>query len=298
MNSVVSKVFWFMATLSLLEMVRCARGELAPASESTAMSLAGAPAVGASALPTARADRHTPGPPAPPSFATVVAGLSVLSDERVDSEGHAHEWIVVRIDLEQHRLQVRSRGRSSFADLRAEANLLVAANGGFFDPQLQASGLLVSGRVVLARERSGGGSGVLAIAQRRARLLQRGARLPAKTDFAVQCGPRLIEPDGSVGIRNDDGQRAARTVACIRNGGQELDLVVVMSKGQLGDGPGLLQLARWLSEPLAPEERSGCEAALNLDGGPSTGILIAGVPELFRAPLGPVPFALLVTRPQ
>jgi hypothetical protein len=220
----------------------------------------------------------------------------VLSDERVDAEGQAHEWIVVRIELEQHRLQVRPRGPASFADLRAETDLLVAVNGGFFDPQLAASGLLVSERAVLARERSGGGSGVLAIAQRRARLLRRGARLPAETDFAVQCGPRLIEPDGSVGILRDDGQRAARTAACIRDGGRELDLIVVTGRGQLG-GPGLLQLARWLSEPLAPGEPSGCEAALNLDGGPSTGILVAGVPALFRAPLGPVPFALVVARP-
>jgi hypothetical protein len=108
----------------------------------------------------------------------------------------------------------------------------------------------------------------------------------------------LIEPDGSIGIRSDDGQRAARTAACIRNAGQELDLVVVTSKDQLGGGPSLLQLARWLGEPLAPGESSGCDAALNLDGGPSTGIVIADVPKLFRAPLGPVPFALVIARPQ
>jgi uncharacterized protein YigE (DUF2233 family) len=291
----VSKVFWFLGALLVLGMVRCVRGEHSPASESSAAPLPGAPGVGASALSTPRADSPIPGAPSP-TFETVVTGLSVLSDERVDAEGKAYEWIVVRIDLDQHQLRVRPRGPAPFADLRAETDVLVAVNGAFFDPQLEASGLLVSGRVVLARERSGGGSGVLAIAQRRARLLRRGARLPAQTDFAVQCGPRLIEPDGSVGIRSDDGQRAARTAACIRNGGQELDIIVVTSKGRPG-GAGLLQLARWLSEPLAPGEPSGCEAALNLDGGPSTGIVIAGMPELFHAPLGPVPFALVVKRP-
>jgi uncharacterized protein YigE (DUF2233 family) len=171
----------------------------------------------------------------------------------------------------------------------------VAVNGGFFDPQLAASGLLISRGAVLARERAGAGSGVLAVANRRAHLLKRGERLPPATDFAVQCGPRLVESGGSVGIRHDDGQRAARTAACIREGGQELDLVITMSQGQLGGGPSLLQLARWLTEPLAQGEPSGCDAALNLDGGPSTGIVVAGRPAAYRAPLGPVPFALLVT---
>jgi uncharacterized protein YigE (DUF2233 family) len=289
----VSKVFCFLVTLSLLGMLRCARSELAPVSESRPAPLAEEPSIGASAPSAPPPDSPAATPPASPTFETLVAGLSVLSDERVDADGDAHEWIVVRIDLERHALTVRARGPASFADLRADSDLLVAVNGGFFDPQLEASGLLVSGRAVLARERSGGGSGVLAIAGRRARLLPRGARLPAETDFAVQCGPRLIEPDGSIGIRSDDGQRAARTAACIRNAGQELDLVVVRSKAQLG-GPGLWQLARWLSEPLASGEPSGCEAALNLDGGPSTGIVVAGMPDLFRAPLGPVPFALVV----
>jgi hypothetical protein len=137
---------------------------------------------------------------------------------------------------------------------------------------------------------------VLVIAEGRARLLERGASLPEKTDFAVQCGPRLIEADGSVGIRTDDGQRAARTALCIREGGRELDVIVAASQERLGAGPGLFQLARWLAEPLAPGEPSGCEAALNLDGGPSTGLVVASAPALFRAPLGPVPFVLVVPR--
>lgn len=231
-----------------------------------------------------------------PSFEPLAAGLSVLASERIDSEGEAHEWIVVRIDLRMHRLQVRARGEAPFAELLDAPDVLVAVNGGFFDPELGASGLLMSEGVTLARERPGGGSGRLVIAQGVARLQARGVPLPPRADFAVQCGPRLIEPDGAVGIRSDDGQRAARTAACIRDGGRELDLIVAASEKHLGSGPGLLQLARWLAEPLASGETSGCESALNLDGGPSTGIVVAGAPSLLREPLGPVPFALVVPR--
>ena len=137
---------------------------------------------------------------------------------------------------------------------------------------------------------------MLVIAQGLARLLPRGTALPDDADFAVQCGPRLIEPGGAIGIRTDDGQRAARTAACIREGGRELNLIVAASQQRLGAGPGLFQLARWLAEPLAAGEPSGCEAALNLDGGPSTGLVVASAAELFRAPLGPVPFVLVVPR--
>ena len=295
---------WWLAALSLLALARCARHEPAPS------ALAAPPPLDEAASAAAPA----PGPPgpaarlpfAPPegsprrlerrAFEPLATGLSVLASERVDADGESHDWTVVRIDLRAHRLQVRARGEATFTDLLDAPDVLAAVNGGFFDPELGASGLLISEGVTLARERPGGGSGVLVIAQGLARLQARGARLPPEADFAVQCGPRLIEADGSVGIRSDDGQRAARTAACIRHGGHELDLIVAASKKHLGGGPGLLQLARWLAEPLAPGEPSGCEAALNLDGGPSTGIVVARAPDLLREPLGPVPFALVVPR--
>jgi hypothetical protein len=274
----------------LLGLARCAREEPArpPAErvEPASAGLAPHDATPGVALPVAVAAAV---------FQRVVPGLSVLADERTDSEGRAHEWIVTRIDLQQHRLRVRALGDVPFARLLGDTDLLVAVNGGFFDPDLQASGLLLSGGSLLARQRAGGGSGVLAVAKQRARLLKRGEPLPQGTDFSVQCGPRLIEAGGAIGIRGDDGQRAARTAACIREAGRELNFVVALGKGQLGGGPGLLQLAQWLAQPLAPGEPSGCEAALNLDGGPSTGIVVAGLPKLGRLPLGPVPFALVVT---
>lgn len=300
---VVVKVFRWLVAVSVLASPSCSRSEPAPSARVAATPLAEGPSASApgpstEAPPTGPSAprEEDPRPQATGSFAPVVAGLSVLASERVDADGVAHEWSVVRLDLRVHRLQVRARGEAPFAELRGAPDVLVAVNGGFFDPALGASGLLISEGLVLARERPGGGSGVLVIAQGLAQLRERGEPLPAGTDFALQCGPRLIEPGGTVGIRSDDGQRAARTAACIREGGRELDLIVAASKLQLGRGPGLLQLAHWLAEPLAPGEPSGCEAALNLDGGPSTGVVVAGAPELFREPLGPVPFALVVPR--
>jgi len=292
------QVLRWLAALSLFSNPGCARAE--PAPSAGAEPLVEAPSAGASSTSSAASQASGEGAAGGRgggAFEPLVAGLSVLTSERVDSDGEAHDWTVVRIDLSVHRLQVRARGEAPFAELLDAPDVLVAANGGFFDPELRASGLLMSEGVALARERPGGGSGLLVIAQGRAALQARGTRLPPKADFAVQCGPRLIETDGAIGIRSDDGQRAARTAACIRDRGRELDWVVATSKRHLGSGPGLLQLAHWLAEPLARGEVSGCEAALNLDGGPSTAVVVAGAPELFRAPLGPVPFALVVPRP-
>ena len=284
-----------LGALTLLGLARCAREEaVRPSPARVEGSAVEAVAAVRDAAPPPRA--ATPAPAAASVFQTLAAGLSVLADTRTDAEGLEHEWIVARIDLRQHRPQVRALGALPFARLLADAGVLVAVNGGFFDLNLRASGLLLSGGSLLARERAGGGSGVLAVANQRAHLLKRGEPLPRGTDFSMQCGPRLIEAGGAVGIRSDDGQRAARTAACIREAGRELDLVVTQRKGHLGGGPSLLQLAQWLAGPLAPGEPSGCDAALNLDGGPSTGIIVAGLPELERLPLGPVPFALVVAR--
>ena len=101
---------------------------------------------------------------------------------------------------------------------------------------------------------------------------------------------------GRLVLRRDDHKRAARTAACIRNGGRELDLVLAWTRNSDKDGPGLAQLARWLAEPILDGDGSGCEAALNLDGGPSTGIVLAEPPEELHRPFGHVPWALVVKR--
>lgn len=229
-------------------------------------------------------------------FMAIGQGFWSFRDERMDTEGRSTEWVVLRLDLTQHRLSVLALGTRPFWELSRDPKLTLAVNGGFFHPDLAPAGLLVSEGVELGAKRRGGGSGILVVVGSEARLLKREEAVPREAALAIQCGPRLIEAGGAVGIRSDDGKRAARTAACIRKNGRELNFVVALTKNGLGEGPGLLQFANWLKAPLAPRESSGCQAALNLDGGPSTGVLVSGAPELSRRPLGPVPFALVATR--
>ncbi len=112
--------------------------------------------------------------------------------------------------------------------------------------------------------------------------------------LAVQCGPRLVEPGPAVGIRSDRGDRYARAAACVREGGATLDFVVTWSQDEPLHGPGLLAFALALAGPSPAGDPTGCEVAVNLDGGPSAGLHVAGVNEATHRPLGPVPWAIVL----
>jgi uncharacterized protein YigE (DUF2233 family) len=143
-----------------------------------------------------------------------------------------------------------------------------------------------------------GGSGTLVVRENRAELVDAAAPLPPapRIDLAVQCGPRLVERDGSPGIYRDDGQRYARTAACIRDDGRTLDIVVTWTRDAPMRGPGLYNFARLLAAASPVGDPRGCAAALNLDGGPSTGVWTRDAPAASHAPLGPVPWILVVRR--
>jgi uncharacterized protein YigE (DUF2233 family) len=280
----VNRMCWWLLAGLLLLSSSCSRRDSNSASASSASQRA----------PSVAATSSTTRAGAALAFTARSPALSIAKGRLTDSTGVDHEWRAARVDLSRSRLRIRAVESRNLADALRDANLVLAVNAGFFDRDLSASGLLISAGAKLAETRRGGGSGILIVHDSRAELLGREDALPPKLDFAVQCGPRLIERDGSVGIHRNDEKRAARTVACVRDGGRQLDLIVAFTPERRGDGPTLFELAHRLSMPLAPDDKSGCEAALNLDGGPSTGMVVPAAPELRYDPVGPVPFALVV----
>lgn len=171
---------------------------------------------------------------------------------------------------------------------RSSAELVV--NAGFFDPEGKPVGLSVSGGRVLSPASKTMSGGVLRIDDGEASLVategfELGTPPPS---FAVQCRPRLVV-DRLVNIRGDDGVRAERTAACLRDGGRTLDFVLARPLPGTPT-PTLFELATSLAA-------LGCEQALNLDGGPSTGAAVrtaTGVELL--APRGGVRQAIAVRR--
>ncbi|MBX3208563.1 MAG: phosphodiester glycosidase family protein [Labilithrix sp.] len=164
---------------------------------------------------------------------------------------------------------------------RSGADLVV--NGGFFDPEGKPVGLAISEGAVLSRLGKNLSGGVLASDGARAELFAaEGFVLPEGAKFAIQCRPRLVVA-GDANVKSDDGKRAERTALCTRDAGRVIDVVIVRgSDDGESPGPSLFALARHLAD-------AGCESALNLDGGPSTGVAwreADGVKLL--APRGPV----------
>jgi uncharacterized protein YigE (DUF2233 family) len=173
---------------------------------------------------------------------------------------------------------------------------IFAVNGGYFEPDFKPSGLLIEDGRVVSDWQERGGSGALVVRGGRASIASEAVGAPASVELAVQCGPRLVEPGGVVGMKGDDGKRAERTAACVRRGGRELNFVIAAGPNVGGAGPTLFQFAEWLSAPLSPGESGGCDAALNLDGGPSTGVVSRGFSRKETVtPRGPVPWALVAT---
>lgn len=175
-----------------------------------------------------------------------------------------HEVLAFRVALSRARVTIADAAMSQdLAGVLAREGGSLAVNGGFFEVDTRPEGLAVSeGRELSARSLALGG-GVVTVSGGRARLFAVEDYAPPEgLDFAVQCRPRLVV-GGAQHVKKDDGRAAERTALCLRDGGATLE--VVLARGEAaGSGP---TLSAW-SALLAAR---GCEGALNLDGGPSTG---------------------------
>ena len=191
----------------------------------------------------------------------------------------------ISVDLALAELRVaRAAARGGRLFEMVPAGAVAAVNGGYFDERFRPVGWLVDHGSELAPRVARSSGGALAV---RGSTLYIGPvkEVPFPPEFAVQNGPRLVETGGRIGIRADDGKRAARTVAC--DAEQRLHLIVVLARPL--EGPTLHETARLLLG-------LGCRTALNLDGGPSSGVWLppsAGLQP--TEPAAPIAYAIAVT---
>jgi uncharacterized protein YigE (DUF2233 family) len=186
--------------------------------------------------------------------------------------------------LERYDLRIEDVGMSTALDaVLSRTNADFVVNGGFFDPTGRPVGLAMSDGEILSKLGARLSGGVLTSDGARAQLFAtEGFTVPDGGRFAVQCRPRLVV-DGAPNIKSDDTTRAERTALCIRDAGRTVDVAIVRgSDDGESAGPSLFSLARHLAAV-------GCEAALNLDGGPSTGAAWREGGEVrLLAPRGPI----------
>ena len=201
----------------------------------------------------------------PPRFVTVAPGIAhaifqVRPEDAEPFSGHAF-----KIDLDVAELRLIPAGtpssRRTVEEIVASYPAVVAINASFFDKEGRAMGLAVDeGRLIAGGKRQSWGA--LVVDDRMARIVL-GADINDHLGhrLVVQGIPRLV-----VGgkVQQLKPQRAERTAVCAEG---SVIVLVVSTKAET------TAFARFLAD--APEKGGlGCGVALNLDGGPSTQLVV------------------------
>jgi exopolysaccharide biosynthesis protein len=222
----------------------------------------------------------------PARFVTVAPGIAHATFEVQPDDAEAFSGHAFTVDLDVVDLRLIPAGgpssRRTVAQIVAPYPVVVAINASFFDTEGSAMGLAVDGGRVMAggKRRSWG---ALVIDDRNARIML-GAEI--KDDHAhrlvVQGIPRLVV-EGK--IQPLKPQIAERTAVCARG---SVVVIVVSTKAET------TPFARFLADPL-DQGGLGCRDALNLDGGPSTQLVVKLPALTLSLPGGSgVPNALVV----
>lgn len=198
-------------------------------------------------------------------FATIAPGISYATFDQRPPDSEPFSGHAFRIDLSQSELRLAPAGgassRQTVEQIASTFPAVVAVNASFFDETGRAMGVAVSeGRLTGTGRRNSWGA--LVVSGQDARIVL-GSDIPDRyaDRLIVQGIPRLVV-GGTVPRLKP--QLAERTAVCAA--GNHV-VIVVATKVET------MAFARFLAE--APERAGlGCSDALNLDGGPSTQLVV------------------------
>jgi hypothetical protein len=219
-----------------------------------------------------------------PGLERRVISIHTAEDQLVES---VYIW---RLDQEHFRLDVAfDETPKSLETWQAETDAALVVNGGYFS--ITDETYFPNGLTVIDGEATGssyyGFGGMLAIQESGAELrwlVPQPYEMDEPLQAALQSFPVLVKPGGVLGFEaeQEDYKKARRTAI-----GQDWDgriLLIVAPQGYFT----LHELSVFLTE-----SDLDLEIALNLDGGGSTGILVANRREVIP-PRTPLPFVILV----
>ncbi len=255
----------------LLTMLSCAVGCALPMPPPipTAPTASNAPAAPDSAITAPSSLPLSDG-----TWTVLAPGLERSHILREADSGRAVERVyVLRVDPAQIRLDVAyAPGEARSLDRwLADTGALAVVNGGYFTAEFHATGLLIADSVQYGAT-YGAFAGMLAIDAAGHADLRWLQQQPFNPDepltAALQSFPLLVQPGGLHGFPDDGGLPARRTVVARDTDGRFLFIVAP------GGTFTLHGLATWLVE-----SDLAIDIALNLDGGTSSGLLVATPPE-------------------
>jgi uncharacterized protein YigE (DUF2233 family) len=171
----------------------------------------------------------------------------------------------------KHSLKVFDQGltgRSTLGDVMQQNRCLAGVNGGYFQPDFEPVGMLVSdGRIIRGPQHAKLLSGALVVTTNHIKLLRSTDPLPGKNaQHALQAGPFLVDGGKTVPGLND-ARNARRTVILTDGKG---DWALVSSSALT-----LAEIGLILAEPSLLPHNLKVDRALNLDGGSSTSLWVA-----------------------
>ena len=191
---------------------------------------------------------------------------------------------VVRVDSEKAKWAIGQdvNNPQMVSSWQEKLNADLVINGGYFDETNNSTGLLVVNKRQfgnLTTNGRNGYTGMLLIKDGKPELRylpQNNFSEKEKIDFGLQTFPTLINQGKNL-IAQDSGKTARRTVLAQDKNGQ---IYIVISEFFIS----LFQLSDWLvNSELKPQ------IAINLDGGPSTGLIIKTKETYYKAESAPVP---------
>lgn len=200
------------------------------------------------------------------------------------------EWVesitILRLDAASFAFDVAYAPGAplSLQDWQAEREALLVVNGGFFTEEDAATGLVVSGGERFGSSYDGFG-GMFAVTETGPQvrwLVDQPYDGEEPLIAALQAFPMLLTSGGVPGVAQDDGQRARRSV--VAQDGEGRVYFLVANQGYFT----LFGLSRYLAQ-----SDMGLLRALNLDGGASSGMLLAE-PEIVVPALSLLPTVIVV----
>jgi exopolysaccharide biosynthesis protein len=215
-------------------------------------------------------------------WTTVGTGLErrVINESELESGAYKTLYLL-RIDPAHYRFEIgyRPEDPQSLARWSTDSGALIVANGGFFNDEGEATGLIIADGNVSGTSFEEFG-GMLSIVDGRPELrwLTQEPYLPSEElTAALQSFPMLVEPGGKLGVKENDGERARRTV--IAQDSESRILLIVAPSATFT----LSEISRYLVDSDLNIDR-----AINLDGGASTGLLLTdpaeGIPAFVELP--------------
>lgn len=218
------------------------------------------------------------------SYANVLASLD---------DGSRKELLLVKVDPHAFEFKVyhnpSEKEAKSLKKIHQQTGSVLTFNGAFFDEDFKAMGLLQDSESRSHKKiNSELMNGVFYVSKPvkgtdevKAKVSNLQNVPEDKEAFMIQNGPVLIDSEGYIPLTRDTEKLAARTVIGVDQDGNIVLIVLHLNLLNTDNAMSLYQFAHLLKEnPLfAPMK---LRSVLNLDGGPSTGVVVGGeyLPEL------------------